>query len=165
MESGELIVTIVRVWIGVVMIAHGLNHARSLDGTARWFGSVGFAAPRRQAQVSAFGELAIGASMLTGFLTSFGAMGVVAITAVAFWSIHRFAGFFVFARPDEGYEYVVTLALAAAAVAAFGPGPASVDAVVGIDGELDGWVGLGVAAFGLVAAAGQLALTWRRPAQ
>lgn len=165
MEPGELIVTILRVWVGVVMVAHGLNHARSLDGTARWFGSVGFAAPRRQAQVSAFGELFIGASMLIGFLTTFGAMGVVAIMTVAFWSIHRFAGFFVFSRPDEGYEYVVTLALAATAVAAVGPGPLSIDAVVGIDGELDGWVGLGVAALGFVAAAGQLALTWRKPAQ
>lgn len=162
MDAVELAVTVMRVWLGVVMIAHGRNHARSLDGTAKWFGSVGFKWPRRQAQVSAFGEIAIGASLVAGFLTAFGAFGLIAIVSVAFWSIHRFAGFFVFSRPDEGYEYVATLALAALAIAAIGPGPLSVDAVVGVADDLDGWVGMGVAALGVVAAAGQLALFWRR---
>lgn len=162
MDAVELAVTAVRVWLGVVMIAHGINHARSLDGTAKWFGSVGFKMPRTQAQVSAFGEVAIGASLVAGFLTTFGAFGLIAIVSVAFWSIHRFAGFFVFSRPDEGYEYVATLALAALVVAAIGPGPLSVDAAVGLAADLDGWVGLGVAALGVVAAAGQLALFWRR---
>lgn len=163
MDAVELAVTAVRVWLGMVMIAHGVNHARSLDGTAKWFGSVGFKMPRRQAQVSAFGEVAIGVSLVAGFLTTFGAFGLIAIVSVAFWSIHRFAGFYVFNRPDEGYEYVATLALAALALAAIGPGPVSVDAVVGIADELDGWVGLGVAALGVVAAGAQLSLFWRRP--
>ena len=163
MDAVELAVTAVRVWLGVVMIAHGIHHARSLGGTAKWFGSVGFRMPRTQAQVSAFGEIAVGASLAVGFLTTFGAFGLIAIVSVAFWSIHRFAGFFVFKRPDEGYEYVATLALAALAIAAFGPGPASVDALAGIHDELDGWVGLGLAALGVVAAAGQLSLFWRRP--
>lgn len=163
MDAVELAVTAVRVWLGVVMIAHGINHARSLDGTAKWFGSVGFKLPRRHAQASAFGEVAIGASLVAGFLTTFGAFGLIAIVSVAFWSIHRFAGFYVFNRPDEGYEYVATMALAALALAAIGPGPVSVDAVAGIADELDGWVGLGVAALGVVAAAAQLFLFWRRP--
>ncbi|MDX1448295.1 MAG: DoxX family protein, partial [Acidimicrobiia bacterium] len=109
MDPVEVIVTVVRVWAGVVMLAHGFNHARNLDGTAKWFGKVGFKAARRQAQASAFGEIAIGSSLVLGLLTTFGAFGLVAVMTVAFWSIHRFAGFFVFARPDEGYEYVVTL--------------------------------------------------------
>lgn len=163
MEPVDLIVTVVRVWAGVVMIAHGLNHARNLDGTAKWFGKVGFKAARRQAQVSAFGELAIGASLVLGLLTTFGAFGLVAVVSVAFWSIHRFAGFFVFARPDEGYEYVVTLSLATVLVATLGPGPVSIDAVLGIADQLNGWTGLLIAAGGVVAAAGQLALTWRKP--
>ena len=163
MEPVELIVTVVRVWAGVVMLAHGINHARNLDGTAKWFGKVGFKAARRQAQVSAFGEIAIALSLILGLLTPFGAFGLVAVVSVAFWSIHRFAGFFVFARPDEGYEYVVTLSLAAVMVATVGPGPLSVDAVVGIADELNGWTGLLIAAGGVVAAAAQLALTWRKP--
>jgi putative oxidoreductase len=113
--------------------------------------------------VSAFGELAIGLSLILGLLTTFGAFGVVAVMTVAFWSIHRFAGFFVFHRPDEGYEYVVTLALAAVAVAVIGPGPLSMDAVLGVADELDGWSGLAIAAGGVLAAAGQLSLAWRKP--
>lgn len=164
MEPVELIVTVVRVWAGVVMLAHGINHARNLDGTAKWFGKVGFNAARRQAQVSAFGEIAVGLSLILGLLTTFGAFGVVAVMSVAFWSIHRFAGFFVFARPDEGYEYVVTLSLAAVMVATVGPGPLSVDALLGTADDLNGWTGLLIAAGGVVAAAAQLALTWRKPA-
>jgi putative oxidoreductase len=59
-DAVELAVTGLRVWLGVVMIAHGLNHARSLDRTAKWFGSVGFKMPRRQAQVSALVRLRSG---------------------------------------------------------------------------------------------------------
>lgn len=163
MEPIETVITILRVWVGVVMLAHGVNHASRLDGTAKWFASKGFKAARRQAQASASGEIVIGVSLVAGFLTSFGAFGIVAIMTVAFWSIHRFAGFFVFRRPDEGYEYVATLALAAITVAVVGPGPLSIDAVVGVADDLDGWTGLGIALLGFVAAAAQLALSWRRP--
>ncbi|MEX2654473.1 MAG: DoxX family protein [Acidimicrobiia bacterium] len=163
MEPVEIVITGLRMWVGVVMLAHGINHGRSLDGTAKWFGSKGFAMARRQAQLSAFGEIAIGAALVVGFLTSFAAFGVVAIMTVAFWSIHRFAGFFVFRRPDEGYEYVVTVALAAVVVATAGPGPLSLDALTGVADDLDGWTGLAAALGGLVAAAVQLALSWRKP--
>jgi putative oxidoreductase len=82
---------------------------------------------------------------------------------VAFWSIHRFAGFFVFHRPDEGYEYVATLAVVALVIAILGPGDFSLDSVLGID--LDGVVGALIVAGGLLAGAGQLAVFWRRPAE
>jgi putative oxidoreductase len=83
---------------------------------------------------------------------------------VAFWSIHRFAGFFVFHRPDEGWEYVATLSVVATALAIAGPGRFSVDRALGLAENLDGWVGLAVIGAGLLAAAGQLATFWRRPA-
>lgn len=150
-----------RVWLAVVMLKHGWHHARSLEGTANWFASKGFRHAPVQARLSAAGEFAIGAALLAGLLTPFAAAGLIATMTVAFWSIHRFAGFFVFARPDEGYEYVVTLSVAALVLAVIGPGSISVDAAIGI--TLDGWTGGAIALAGLVAAAGQLALTWRRP--
>jgi putative oxidoreductase len=58
------------------MILHGLNHGRNLEGTARWFGSVGFRNARINALVSSVGEVAIGISIAAGFLTSFGAAGM-----------------------------------------------------------------------------------------
>ena len=164
MTATDTALLILRLWLGFVMLAHGLNHARSIDGTASWFESKGFRQPRLNAQASAAGELAIGLGITTGLLTSFAAAGLIATMTVAFGSIHRFAGFFVFKRPDEGYEYVATLAVAALAVAVVGPGGVSLDAAFGIDLSFNGWTGLIIAVAGVAAGAGQLAAFWRKPA-
>ncbi|HEU4321485.1 MAG TPA: DoxX family protein [Acidimicrobiia bacterium] len=161
METVDFAMLALRVWLGVVMIAHGINHARSIPGTTNWFRKVGFRAPRLNALLSAGNELAIGLALLAGLLTSVAAAGLAATMVVAFWSIHRFAGFFVFHRPDEGYEYVVTLAVVALAIAIVGPGSASLDDVFGID--LSGATGALIYGAGLVAAGLQLAVFWRKP--
>lgn len=163
MEVTEFVVLAARVWAGVVMLAHGINHARSLEGTANWFRKVGFKSPEMNARMSAAGELAIGLGLITGVLTSFAAAGLVATMTVAFWSIHRFAGFFVFHRPDEGYEYVATLAMLALVIATVGPGPVSGDAVFGIEDTFNGEAGVVIVALGVLAGALQLAAFWRRP--
>lgn len=160
----DLVTAGLRVWLAAVMLRHGVHHARDLDGTANWFASKGFRQARLQARASAAGELAIGAGLLLGLATSLALAGLIATMVVAFWSIHRHAGFFVFARPDEGYEYVATLIVAATALATIGPGSYSLDAVVSLDTALDGWTGLGIAVGGVVLAALQLATFWRRPA-
>lgn len=164
MDPIDLAMLVLRLWLAAVMIAHGVNHLRSLEGTANWFASVGFRKAPLQARLSAVGEVAIGAGLAVGLLTSLAAAGLVATMVVAFWSIHRFAGFFVFNRPDEGYEYVLTLVVAATALAVVGPGEVSLDAVLDLDATLDGWIGGAVALGGGVAAAAlQLAVFWRRP--
>lgn len=146
------------------MIAHGINHARSIDGTASWFEKVGFRAPRLNALLSAVNELAIGGALILGLLTPVVAAGLAATMFIAFWSIHRHAGFFVFHRPDEGYEYVITLSVIAFALAVAGAGSISVDARLGLVETLDGWVGAVIYAGGLALAGAQLALLWRKPA-
>jgi putative oxidoreductase len=152
-----------RAWLGVVMVAHGVNHARSLDGTTRWFASAGFSRPRLVAMGSAIGETTVGVGLVVGLATPVAAAGVVAVAGVAFGAIHRFAGFFVFHRPDEGWEYVATLAMAAAVVASSGGGRVSVDALLRIEDTLSGWTGLALAATGLLAAVVHLAVGWHRP--
>lgn len=152
-----------RVWAGVVMLAHGLNHARTQEGTARWFENVGFRSPRLNAMISAGNEIAIGVALVLGLLTSVAAAAMAATMLVAFWSIHRFVGFFVFRRPTEGYEYVATLAVVALAIAVLGPGSVSIDSALGIADDLDGTMGAMIFGLGLLAGAGQLAVFWRRP--
>jgi putative oxidoreductase len=154
---------LLRLWAGFVIIAHGVNHGRTLDGTARWFASKGFKSEKLNARISALNEIAIGVALIAGLLTSVAAAGLVATMFVAFWSIHRFVGFFNFHRPDEGYEYVTTLAIISVAIAIAGPGRYSVDEAIGIAVNLDGWVGAAIVAAGLVVAAGQLAVFWRKP--
>jgi putative oxidoreductase len=138
------------------MIAHGVNHARTIDGTANWFEKVGFRSPRLNAYLSAGNELAIGAALVIGLLTPAAAAGLAATMFVAFWSIHR---------PDEGYEYVATLAVLALVAAIVGPGAYSVDALLGWDEALTGVTGLVIYTAGIGLAVVQLAVFWRRPEQ
>lgn len=157
----DLVLLGLRLWLAAVMISHGVNHGRSLEGTARWFASKGFRYSRQVALASAAGELAMGLGLAVGLLTAPAAAGVVMVSANAFWAVHRFAGFFVFRRPDEGWEYVGTLAVLATALAVLGPGDYSIDEVLGW--VIDGWAGLAVVVAGAVVAALQLTLIWRRP--
>jgi putative oxidoreductase len=150
--------------MGIVMLAHGINHARSQEGTARWFEKVGFKSPQLNARLSAGNEIAIGLALIAGLVTTIAAAGLVATMLVAFWAIHRFAGFFVFHRPDEGYEYVATMAVSALVLAILGPGGFSIDAAIGIDDSLSGALGAGIIGLGLLAGVGQLAVFWRKPA-
>lgn len=163
MNETDIAMLILRVWLGVVMLAHGVNHARSQEGTARWFETKGFKSPQLNARLSALSEIAIGLGLIVGLLTSVAAAALAATMLLAFWSVHRFVGFFVFHRPDEGYEYVATLAVAALVIAIVGPGSVSIDSAIGIDTNLDGFVGAGIIALGLLAGVGQAAMFWRKP--
>ncbi len=163
MTEIDFVLLLLRGWAGVVMLAHGVNHARSLEGTAKWFEKVGFRSPKLNAQLSAGTEIAIGLGLIVGLLTSVAAAALAATMLVAFWSIHRFVGFFVFERPTEGYEYVVTLIVVAAAIAILGPGTVSLDSALGIADDLDGMTGALIVGLGLLGGAGQLAVLWRRP--
>lgn len=150
---------LLRVAVGSTMIMHGQNHGRSLDGTAGWFGSLGFREPRLQAQASAVVEVGGGAMVVAGAGTPFAAASVVGTMAVAGHVVHRPNGFFV---NKEGWEYVANLATASVALAALGPGPWSVDRALGIDERLTGpQRALVAAGFGLGSAAAQLAAFWR----
>lgn len=159
----DVAMLILRVWAGVVMLAHGVNHARNLDGTERWFARIGFRSARLNALMSAGNELAIGSALVLGLLTPVAAAGLVGTMFVAFWAIHRFAGFFVFHRPDEGYEYVATLAVVALVIAIVGAGEYSLDAAIGWLDGWDGWIGAAIWLAGIVGGVALVTLTWRRP--
>lgn len=151
---------LMRLVLGVVMIAHGLNHWRGggrIEGTARWFTGLGLRNGTLQAWMSVVTEIGAGALLVLGLLTPLACAAVVSVMLVAGLLAHRRNGFFVF---KEGYEYVLTLAVVALALAVLGPGAVSVDEASGID--VTGWAGgalaLGVA---VVATAGLLAVFWR----
>nr|WP_040511343.1 DoxX family protein [Gordonia soli] len=152
---------ILRGAIGGTLIAHGVKHARSLTGTAGWFGSIGFARPRLQATASAVVEVGAGAALLVGAATPVAAAAGIGTMAVAARSVHVRNGFFITA---EGWEYVANLAAASAVLAGIGPGRWSVDHALGWDRTLTGERALvGATALGLGAAAAQLATFYREP--
>jgi putative oxidoreductase len=152
---------VLRTAIGGTLVAHGIRHWRTLDGTARWFGSIGFKQPRLQAAASAVVEVGAGAALIAGAGTPLAASAVVGTMAVAARSVHVENGFFITA---EGYEYVLNLSAASVALAAIGPGSLSVDRVLGLHDKLSPAQRVGLAAgLGLAAAAAQLAAFWERP--
>jgi putative oxidoreductase len=159
LDIGALLLRLV---VGGTLIAHGWNHmfgGGRLPGTARWFASIGFRHSRVHALLASVGEVAAGVSLVLGIATALGAAAVVATMLVALVANHRRNGFFIF-RPGEGYEYVLMIAVVAAAVGALGPGRVSLDHALGTD--LDDWAGLAVAAAGgSLAAALVLASSWR----
>lgn len=168
MDGPELAALLLRVTLGVVMVAHGWNHLRGpggVDGTARWFASMGLRPPRLHALASGTTEVVAGAALVAGLLTALQCAAVVGIMTVAFVTAHRRNGFFIF-RPGQGYEYVVVLAVGAVCLAALGPGPLSLDALLDLDEAtgLTGLAGAGLAAgLGTGAAAGLLLTSWRPP--
>ena len=164
MDGLDLGSVLLRAILAVVMFAHGYNHVFNggkLPGVARWFASLGFKAPRLQAALASYTELGVAPLLVLGLLTPLAAGGVVGTMLVALVANHRKNGFFIF-RPGEGYEYVLTLIVAALALAALGGGEWSLDDALDLADDLDGGVGLGIAA-GLGGGLGLavLALFWR----
>lgn len=156
-------VLVLRVGVGVVMAAHGLNHIRGgggIRGTARWFEDMGMRPGLLHAWAASVTELGAGALLVLGLLTPLAAGGVIGVMAVAWVTAHRRNGFFVF-RPGQGYEYVMTLTLAAVSLAATGAGRLSMDRALGIFQPV-GWTWwmTGVA-LGLTGATGLLLSCWR----
>ena len=151
---------VLRVVVGLTIITHGVNHARNLEGTARWFARVGFRMAPVQARMSAVTEIGAGSLLVAGLLTPLAAAAVIATMTVAAGSIHRFNGFFIF-RKGEGWEYVNMLAWVAFVIAWTGGGRYALDRTLGIDfGEV--WNPL-IGLAGFAAGVGQLILFWRKP--
>jgi len=156
------------VTLGTIMVKHGLNHWRGpggVQGTARWFGSIGLKPPIVHAWMSVLVEIAAGVGLLLGLFTPLAAAASIGTMTVAGVAAHRKNGFFVF---KDGYEYVLLVAVACASLSLLGSGEWSLDGALGIRHDLDGWTGFALALLGVVGAAGLLAATWRpnsQPAQ
>ena len=146
-EGPDLASLLLRVIVGVTLVAHGYNHVwggGGLPGTARWFESIGIRPGRLHAALASGFELAGGVMLILGLLTPLAAATAVGTMAVALVANHWRNGFFIF-RPGEGYEYVLMLVIVACAIGALGGGQVSLDRALGLADDLEGWAGLAVA--------------------
>jgi putative oxidoreductase len=163
MSAGLLIL---RVTVGVVMVAHGYNHVfrgGKIAGTGGWFESLGMKPGKLHAWLASLTELGAGTMLIVGLLTPLAAAGVVGVMLVAWITNHLRNGFFIF-RPGEGWEYVMTLTMCGLAIGALGAGRFSLDRVLGL--HLEGWRGLAIAGgVGGLGAAALLLVFWRPPAR
>lgn len=166
MEGFDTGMLVLRLGLGGVFLAHGIKHALGREKTTRWFASIGFRNAPFQWFMSTATEIGVGILMVLGLLTSVAAAGVIGVMVVAFWTVHRPAGFFITAFMKdgidvEGWEFVFTLSFAALALAIAGPGDISIDNAIGMADNLDGWIGLGLGLGAVAAGFGQIATFWR----
>ena len=163
MESNvfDTAMLVLRVAVGAVMLAHGVKHARGREKTTNWFASIGYRQPGLQWLASTATEIGVGVLLIAGALTSPAAAGVAGILTVAFLTVHRKAGFWITARPDEGWEYVFILIVTAFVIAVFGGGEYSIDAAADIADLLDGWVGAALVGAAIVLGVSQVAVFFR----
>jgi putative oxidoreductase len=167
-DAVNLALLALRVAAGAVMFAHGWNHLarmREGPGVSNWFESLGLHPGPAHAWLVTVTELAAGPLLVFGLLTPLGAAAVTGVAAVAWVTNHRNAGFFVFKRPTEGWEYVMVLTVLGLALGALGPGEWSLDDALDFS-WVDGWSGFAVTAIaGLGGALALLVLFWRPPRQ
>ena len=167
MQQFDLGLLILRVVFGISFAYHGFNKVfggGKLPGTARWFASMGMKWPLWQARIAAATELGAGTMLAFGLLTPLAAAGLIGVMLVAIVTEHWKVGFFIF-KPNQGWEYCFSIAIAAFVIAMVGAGEYSLDHAFGIDWTAaDGWIGAIVA--GVLGVGGgllQLAVFYRPP--
>ena len=174
--AGDLVLLAFRTTLGVMILLHGKNHlwgAGDVEGTARWFHSIGFRPAKVHALMSGYVELLVGAGLIVGLLTPFACAALIGTMVVAGWAAHRPNGFFIF---KDGYEYVLVVAVAAVVLGTFGPGTWSLDQLLGLvdyspdapsfgNGLLGGDGALIAAGGGLLGGALLLVTSWKDPAK
>ena len=136
--TGDYVLTVLRLSLGVVFFAHGAQKALG------WFGGYGFSGTMRfftqQMGIPApFAFLAIcaeflgGIGLLLGLLGRVAAFGIACNMLVAVAMVHRHVGFFANwsgQQKGEGFEYHILAIAIALAIMIKGSGALSVDAAL-----------------------------------
>lgn len=119
---------LLRIVVGVVFMAHGGQKlfVFGLDGVAGAFGGMGVPFAGIVGPLVAVGELLGGFALIAGIFTRLAGVGLAMIMLGALFTAHLAAGFFL----PNGYEFVLTLFAATAALALTGAGRYSVDRLI-----------------------------------
>jgi putative oxidoreductase len=162
MDTGLLVL---RVVVGALLVGHGAQKlfgwfgGGGLTGTATHFRAVGYWPPRLMAGLAGASELVGGAALAAGFLTPLAAAVVIGTMFNAALAVHRRNGLWAM---NNGYEYPLLVATAAATLAFTGAGSTSADAWLGLGGAS---VEAGVSAIGLGLLVGTVLLVSRAAAR
>lgn len=162
----NLALLILRVALGLMIAAHGLNKffgGGKIAGTAGWFESIGVRPGKINALMAATTEVGTGILLVAGFLTPLAAAGLCSLMVVAMVTVHRKNGFFIF-NPGAGIEYCLMLAVTAIALGGLGAGQWSLDHATKI-WNVTSATGLAIAAIVGIGGALLQLLAFYRPGQ
>ena len=151
----KLGLTLMRSAIGALFVGHGTQKlfgwfgGHGLDGTGKFFESIGLRPGRRHATAAGATEAGGGALLALGLLTPAAAASLIGVMSTAIRKVHFKNGPWA---SDGGYEYNLVLIAAMLVLADLGPGEFSLDRALGIEvrGPL---VALGALAGGIAGAA------------
>lgn len=111
LQAGLLLI---RLGLGVVFLAHGIQKLQGIDGVIGFFGKIGL--PAFMAWAVAILETLAGAAMLLGVFTGFAGVVIAIIMIGAIFTAKKAAPFM------GGWEFDLVLLTSALGVALLGPG-------------------------------------------
>jgi putative oxidoreductase len=129
--STDIPALILRLIIGPMLLTHGYNKvfgSGGLQGTTRWFESLGLKPGWVHARMAAATELGAGTLMTLGAASPLPSAATIGLMATAARTDHKGKGFFVF---KGGWEYTGVVAAIAGVIAMLGPGRFSIDGMRG----------------------------------
>lgn len=156
---------VIRLLVGGLLIGHGLQKLTrrlggdGLDGTAGFFGTLGYPSPRAMAVLAGATEAGVGALLAVGFALPLAAAGLIGVMLNAAVTVHASRGLWI---QQGGYEYPLVLGALGLGLALTGPGALALGTRLGLE-----LAGLASGAFAAVAGIGLGLLTLtvrRRPA-
>ncbi|HTR73721.1 MAG TPA: DoxX family protein [Solirubrobacterales bacterium] len=133
MKFGRLLA---RLAIGGLFIGHGTQKwfgwfgGPGIEGTTGMMGKLGLAPARANAHAASASETLGGAAIALGAFTPAAAASLIATMITAIRTVHLKNGFW---SSGGGYEFNLTLIAALLLIVDGGPGPLSVDAVLGTE--------------------------------
>jgi putative oxidoreductase len=131
MDTGLLII---RLFIGLLFVGHGTQKllgwfgGHGLEGTGKFFEGLGYRPGKPFAAMAGLSEAGGGLLLAAGLLTPLAAAVIIGVMVNAIAAAHWENGLWV---TDGGYEFPLTNAVVALAVACTGPGSVSVDHALG----------------------------------
>jgi putative oxidoreductase len=119
--------TLLRVVVGVVMAAHGLQKVMDPSQFQGHLTQMGFPIPGVLTYLTIAGELFGGIGLALGLLTPIAAFGVACVMTVAIATVHLKHGLFA---ANGGFEYPLVLLASSLWFMAAGAGPWSLDGLI-----------------------------------
>ncbi len=154
----KLMTLTARLLIGGLFVGHGTQKLKGwfggygIDGTAGFMASLGMHPGRRNAIAAGASETAGGALLALGLGTPLAAAALTGTMLTAIRKVHLSNGVW---NEGGGWEYNAAVIAAVLLIAEQGPGPVSLDAVLGTERKGAGWA-LAALALGAAASAASI---------